>query len=574
VPVLPFGPQYQGPGLSGPSIPRAQPNGPAEGLAKISDAFGHAAGVLQERDNTDARIYRAKKNAEIHAKLITGLAEKQNSGEDLTGLKGWAETQTNSLYEQAMKDAPNDTARQLLSVDSVESAADFGVQGLKAEAEYKVAKRLGDIEDTLTLSANNLVSDPASFAKVYAQNKALIDSTPMPIQARQKAEDKLKQLGESALSGMIQSNPGGALDTLKSGQWDKYLDAGSRVSLQARAENEIEQRAAQARAEANRRQMSDQIAAVNARLTIQDDLASIKETGQGIEGFSPDVVAQTVGGKTGLALATDYAAKRAAAIEYHAATSGLDELPNDQVLIRAADAEANLPKPGEPGYAAAVVTAKAVETKAKAVITARQEDPAAAVSRNPAVMQATKEVDRAKPETVQALVAARIQAQRAFTPEGAERPLTKVELTDLVAPLRNVPPSDEQFYKTIDSLTATIRNTYGEYAPAVLRQMATRGGLGLEASQAFADEIYRGAPTARGGKTLDVNADIARGENAMSIDAQVSAAADELNKVANVPTFKMINFLKGNANDPEIIRQFDEKFGPGAAEAILKAKAK
>lgn len=311
-----------------------------------------------------------------------------------------------------------------------------------------------------------------------------------------------------------------------------------------------------------------QIAKVEAQLQIEDDIASIRATGKPLPDLTPELIAERVGADD----AVKFIARRDQAYAYYSATTGLDALPNDQVISRIAGLREDMPDPGAVGYAAAAETLKDAEAKADKIISDRQEDPAAAVSANEGVKAAASAVDRARPETVQALIAARIEAQRAFTIPGAERPLTKVELTDLVGPLRNLPPDDVEFYNTVDAITAMIRNTYGEHAPAVLRQIATRGGLGMDAAQTFADEIYRGAPTARGGRKLDLAADVSRSEKATSLAGVAESVARRVGSPFPQPNFKQINFLKGNSADPEIVKDFDAKFGEGAAAKVLAGK--
>lgn len=155
-------------------------------------------------------------------------------------------------------------------------------------------------------------------------------------------------------------------------------------------------------------------------------------------------------------------------------------------------------------------------------------------------------------------------------PEGAARPLTKVELLELTAPLRNLPPSDEGFYKATEALTATIRNTYGKYAPDVLRQVATRGGLNMEASEVFADEVYRASPTRKGGKMIDLSSDAARADYAMDLARTADTALLAVTGASNQPSARAIQVLKANADDPQVVADFDAKFGAGMAARVLK----
>lgn len=568
MPPLP-GVEFRGIGFSQPNTPRVPTANIGEGLQQVAAAGKYVANVLDVMAEDDGRIYADKINTQARLKAREAMQQAETSGEDLTGISERLAKSAEDEWKAAYDAAPNRHAQRFLDAAKESTLGDIRYGATELEVKYRTIKRSNEIVDAFNLKANEAATDPSSFPQVYAEAEALLKNTVgIPFDVRMQLEGKLGGIAASAVSGMIDKNPYAAEAQLKSGQWDKYLDPGDRVSLYNGAQAEIKRRESEARAAAAANSVAKQLASINTRFAMKDAIATVRETGKLPDGIDATTVAANVGADDAVTFQNDVAQ----ALDYHAATTGFEALPNQDIVGRIDGLKATLPQPGEPGYAAAVETVKEAEAKADRIITDREQDPAAAVATSPAVREAAANLDRANPESIQAVIDARMKAQRVFVPAGAERPLTKVELYELTAPLRSIPPEDPEFLKAVDVITNTIRTNYGQFAPKVLQQVATRGGLDQDTASLFGDEVYRRNPTARGGKMIDLSSDAARADYAMNLNRVAAGAFEKTTGSALYPTpnYAAIQKLKAEAANPAVVADFDAKFGPGSAAQALK----
>ncbi|TPM06760.1 MULTISPECIES: lysozyme [unclassified Mesorhizobium] len=314
-----------------------------------------------------------------------------------------------------------------------------------------------------------------------------------------------------------------------------------------------------ARAQINRKTASQKVEAARTEDLVKDDIASVAATGKGLDpkgsGLSPDKVAALLGPEKLDAWRSD----RAQAEKSWQATSGIETATPAEITERLA---ALTPKAGTPGYAGDAKVFEAATKKAQAVIKARADDPAAAVeSAFPEVKAMAAEANPQDPDSMQGLVSARLQAQKALgIDELGQSPLTNQEARALARAVTAQPDPGKQS-QAMGQLVDQVQATYGPHADAVLKQILQVQGVDKEMAGFGAGLFARlnrgGAPT---------TADRRAGGVMSETNAADQAGAPKTSDATPMPNFKQQQMLLAN---PELAPQFDQKFGPGAARKVL-----
>ena len=262
--------------IDGPRFAPSPVGGAIQGAGQDFEELGR---YLAQRDDEDGRIWAAKKQSELRLAGLTSLEEKRNSGADLNGLVDQTGKDVQAQFDAAMKDAPSAAASRYLSIGRADLEGDLKLRALGYESEYRVTKRVASAGDYVDQQANTLATNPGMFTKVYAETKRTLDAiTGLPVDARERLNAKLTDLGASAVAGMIERDPYGAAKQLQSGQWDEYLDPNARISLLNGAQSAIKSREAEARAAAAEARA---VAAENANAYMADfgDYAAYRAAG-------------------------------------------------------------------------------------------------------------------------------------------------------------------------------------------------------------------------------------------------------------------------------------------------------
>lgn len=489
--------------------------------------------------------------------------------------------------------------RQLRDEQEASFAGGYAAQLVDIERQAQVLganpkgdQLIGDQVKTFQASIDGAVASgtlsPAQAAKyklevaetaARGRIQGVYDALPTPERKRQFAVSVLEDWkdGDGPLSAL-------PYDTVK----------GISDSLRRDAQNLVETNRAANKVEA-------------AKLTamIDDDVASITSTGKGVP-LGPDGLDAT---KVGQLLGPDkleaWQFKRAQAGRVYDATSNMETQTAEDITERLA---LLTPKAGAVGYAEQANIFDAAQKRASAVLKARADDPAAAVEKAfPNVKQLADDADPQDPASMQALVAARLEAQDAIgVPELARDPLTVAEAKNLARSVR-LQQDPRLQADAITQLVDQVSAAYGPHADRVLTQVLGVQGIDKEMARNAAAQFRRlskggavttsdrrqtkvldetaaaersaqpsligaieagatAARTAAGGRRVGpVSGPVGRSENPG--DVVPSPARQSTNmRFPNQPTLASIQHLTQN---PQLAPQFDQLFGEGAARLYL-----
>lgn len=311
--------------------------------------------------------------------------------------------------------------------------------------------------------------------------------------------------------------------------------------------------------------------------TMGSDLVSMRQTGQGIDSLTPEVVRRSFGSK----VAQEWQDTREDAHAAWIATHDLSSLDDGQIEQRL---QSIAPKSGDAMFERKQAIFGETLKAANDVRKKRVEDPAGSVSDDPAVKQALAGLDTDKPDTMKALQTARMAAQsRAGIDEDAQSPMTKQEALTLTAPLRRVLPGGER--EALTDLGKQIKEVYGDNADKAfqyaIRTTKTDAEVTKQAARIMKKLALGETPSTDEARAADQESEVNAATKAVggqsfraTIDAINAANEKQMTEAmapgekatgANVPA-KAIRDLRAN---PKLASDFDAKYGVGTSKKIL-----
>ena len=335
---------------------------------------------------------------------------------------------------------------------------------------------------------------------------------------------------------------------------------------------------------------------------IKDDLASLESKGVELEGMTRAKVATVLGEEA----ASEWEAERVRARKIHSALDGIETLPEGEVEQRLKSME---PTPGQAGFVDDMKAYERARKKADKFMEARRSDPALAVDVFDTVRTARQNaqyvdengVRSIAPESAQAIVRSRLTAQQTL---GVQEPMavTRSEARTIARQLRYIGDEDP---KGMDRFMRQLEGTYGDLADEVLASALQLENVNRDLAVVATDVIGKIAkgnlPTIARARQFEIAA-----ENqtlATAMDGSVTPApvqpqaapttSDRLNTYQqgldrqdalrrNAGTRKPgqpeevtfdaedIRWLDQNRTNPDAAMNFDLKYGPKAAQRILK----
>lgn len=330
--------------------------------------------------------------------------------------------------------------------------------------------------------------------------------------------------------------------------------------------------------EAHREQLKQQL---------DDDVESIRRTGQA---SAPDLaLARRVLEPN--QLNSYFLNRQEAQLEYNA-LNDLPALRTDQIHGRLAEIA---PKPGEANFEMKAKVYDKAQKMAENLIEWRDVDPARSVDMLPEVKAAAEgaTANPGDPAAIQNLARARIEAQaKTGVPEDRRSPITKSEAKILMAPTRGL--DGKSLTDAMTGVIDKLEQQYGPYAAAAgvaaveqvvhnrdlaeqIERQITRTLQGLSPSAEISNRIRwlnengaaerafeafgntRQFPTANAFRNVG---------DRLGDDSPGAAYQGDPNAYFGLPkpSATAIAALKGN---PATASQFNQIFGPGAAEAVL-----
>ena len=321
---------------------------------------------------------------------------------------------------------------------------------------------------------------------------------------------------------------------------------------------------------------------------IEDDIASMRSTGTGLNSINPETVARNFGSK----VAQEWQDRRNDAHSAWVVTHDMSSLTDAQMSQRLASIA---PKAGEGDFTRKQAIYSEAVKAADAVRKQRATDPAGSVNDDPAVRQANEAYNAKDPETYKAVIDARMAAQgRAGIPVEAQSPITKSEASAMTAPLRQMLPGQEK--QTVEAVVNQFKQVYGDKADQALAYALGVSRVDDETSQQVAGvlrKLAKGAvPTRQEIDASRTGADVSAADKAVTAvrpanridpawntlrsmsdqgtdqpsEATIPAQAPKPTGV-NVPA-KAIRDLRAN---PDLASDFDAKYGKGASKRIFDA---
>lgn len=222
-----------------------------QGLSAIGDAANEYVDTIRQKQDERDRIWAQGQVTEARAAEIEARSQRWAKGEDLSNLPNTINTQFDQDMATRRAAAPSPSAAKYLDLHAPTLKTDFHAQAREDADKYLVTKNFTGLVDGVEKARGLVFNNPGSFAKTYAEQKTLIDGVQMPTELRAKMDAHLKELGSSAVQGMIENgNPYEAAKQLKAGMWDNYINPDRLPALANAAHSEIRTRENEAKANA------------------------------------------------------------------------------------------------------------------------------------------------------------------------------------------------------------------------------------------------------------------------------------------------------------------------------------
>lgn len=341
----------------------------------------------------------------------------------------------------------------------------------------------------------------------------------------------------------------------------------------------------QARAEINRRVASSKLEAAQLKTLIDDDVASIRTSGRGLDPAESGLNVDRLRSVAGDDAVTVWQMEQDRARRIYSATNGMETQSEADLVDRLT---LMTPKPGTVGYAEQAEIFDLATKRSSEILKARAADPAAVVEQNyPYVAELAEAANPQDPQSMRALVSARLDAQAALgIGELSRAPLTSAEARNLAQSITLQADGGAQA-KAMVQLVDQVSAVYGPHADRVLNQVLQAKGIDKKMAEGAARQMRRisagGAVTAadqRESRVLDETGIAERqamptlgrkGVSGNPLDVEPSASRQSSTVIpVKRPNLASIQHLQAN---PGLAVQFDEVFGPGASAEFLKPAA-
>lgn len=251
---------------------------------------------------------------------------------------------------------------------------------------------------------------------------------------------------------------------------------------------------------------------------IQDDQNSLLATGIGAKSLTYDRVANALGKER----ADIWQQGRVAAFETFQNTRGMEEMTDDQLRVHAQKFQPSETDAGE-GFTQKLQIYQNVEKRAQDILKQRAEDPAAAVENTPSVQAARQSLQGDNSVGArEAFIFTRMQQQELLgVPKSLQSPITVAEAKTYASKMRPLARGQADAAnqdQVIQGIIQEIEQSYGKYAPDVLKQVLYHVTLKRDAADVLSNAITRMRTTDAGPLvTEEENRRLTQGEQARTI---------------------------------------------------------
>lgn len=465
------GPRASGFGIEGAALQRVGQAGEQVGQ-DVGNIAIRRARELQALETND---YVATQSADLTDKYHQQFLDQSENAPP--GAKGFTEAFMKGYDDDLtarIKAAPSDQAKMALQDRGLSIRNALHANALTFERDAGKQQRQENVATSVSKLSNIAIGSPELYGDLKKQVEDTVNAYKADMTAQEFAkvhEAAQRTLATSAISGLVEKDPAGALKALGTGEFDDLIQPGDKLRLTASANAEIRRRDAEAR-QADREARADARAAkidnqFNVRLSYQDELAAAAD-GKTVDPDLDKKIASTYDPPQAKAMLDHLHNVRE---EGHIAGQMATMTPDEIGKAVAGHA------PEGPGYADEAASQDRLAQVGANVLAARLKDPAAEAARAfPDISAGLTSDDPAK---VSAAVRKSLQVQRETfgLPEDQLRPLTKPAAAHAVEVFKGQGSADEKLAQ-LNSLTDIKKEDgtpdYGA-SRAVIHQLEAAG---------------------------------------------------------------------------------------------------
>lgn len=230
-----------------------------QSLTAVRDASGvlergvsSAIQSYEENQERKARVWAARAFADAKLQWTKEQIKREEEAEgEASGFAKSISEDFQSFQSEMIQKAPP-SVRDELAVSLTGLATNLQSRSMAFEAVRRVSYRLDQVQETVDIERNLLLSNPSAFSSSLENVTKAIEAAGLPGDKKQEALRMAKEgLALSSLQSLVDQNPSGTLSDLKAGKWDPYLDPDRKAALMNAAQSELKRRASEARAARN-----------------------------------------------------------------------------------------------------------------------------------------------------------------------------------------------------------------------------------------------------------------------------------------------------------------------------------
>lgn len=409
-------------------------------LSSINQVTETAIGIAKEAKQRNDSIWALRQMSELRE--ATNIHQMESQHNYVPGSGGYIDGELkfydDKLYELTQA-APSKEAANMLMYSGTQYRSSVADSSVAYEFQTKMQKQVADFNTALDKNKIAVYHNPQSIWKVMHETANSIEFMGLPANKKQEALNMIKeQLSMANISSRmdkldeldnLQTKLNGykALDKeLESGKWDQYIQfsdyektskfTGSKIE---QIKDKIEQRRLAALA----------IEAAEIQTEMEDDIASIQDTGKGV--IDPNRVKYLATQLNRPKMYSNYMQARNQALKINGIVSKFDA---GDINAAVAEMEKIKPVAGTKGYAANTKLYNQVGTIISNRMNMLATDPAAITLNNPSV------VNMSRVNEAQGIRASIAQQQRFGIQPDGYRVLTNSQAKSMAAQLNMVGP--------------------------------------------------------------------------------------------------------------------------------------